>query len=382
MRLLPPSAVLSGVRVLLRGELARYSTDRSSEASQFEVELAKLVGVERALGLNSGTSGLICALVGVGVGPGDEVLVPAYTWVSSAASVLAVGAIPILVEIDRSLTIDPADIARKITPHTKAIIPVHMQNMPSAMDAIMAVAKQHRLAVIEDACQAVGVTYKGRALGSIGDVGVFSYQQYKNIYSGEGGALVTNDGRIYTRARMYHDVGSYTRLEKLDGNEPLFAGVNLRMPELSAAILRPQLKLLAGKIEHLKTHRRLALQRLRSSRFAARFEVSPHHDPEAAAGLSVYFDEPEDARAFAGASRGVTRLIETGRHVYTNWESLKSKRAAHPSLDPWTWAHRPVEFTPETCPRTLEILARTCLIPLRLEMPTLVYRAWLLRSIP
>ena len=382
MRLLPPTAVLSGVRVLLRGELARYSTDRDSEASQFERELARELGVERALGLNSGTSALICALIGVGVGPGDEVLVPAYTWVSSAASVLAVGAIPILVEIDRSLTMDPADIERKITSHTKAIIPVHMQNMPSDMDAIMAIAKRRGLMVIEDACQAVGVTYKGRALGAIGDAGAFSYQQYKNIYSGEGGALVTNDARIFTRARMYHDVGSYTRQEKLDGVEPLFAGVNLRMPELSAAILRPQLKLLPGKIEHLKTHRRLALGRLANSSYAKRFTISPHHDEPSAAGLAVYFEDPEQARAFAAGSRGVTRLIDTGRHVYTNWESLKAKRPAHPSLDPWSWAHRPVEFTPETCPKTLEILARTCLIPLRLEMPTLVYRAWLLRSIP
>ena len=382
MRLLPPAAVLSGVRVLLRGELARYSTDGKSEASQLEAELARELGVERALVLNSGTSALMCALVGVGVGPGDEVLVPAYTWVSSAASVLAVGAIPVLTEIDESLTLDPRDIARKITPHTKAIIPVHMQNCPSDMDAIMALAKQHGLAVIEDACQAVGVSYRGRMLATIGHVGAYSFQQYKNIYSGEGGALMTNDVKIFTRARMYHDVGSYTRQEKLEGSEPLMPGVNMRMPEISAAILRPQLKLLRGKVKHLIAHRKLALAQLLRSRFAAKFRISPHHDPEAAAGLAVYFDDPEEARAFAGSSRGVVRLIDTGRHVYTNWESLKSKAPVHPALDPWAWAHQRVEFTPETCPRTLEILARTCLIPLRLEMPTLVYRAWLLRSIP
>src|SRR5690606_12700879 len=104
-------------------------------------------------------------------------------------------------------------------------------------------------------------------------------------------------------------------------------------------------------------------------------------DDQAAAGLAIYFDALEDARLFASSCRGVRRLIDTGRHVYTNWESLKSRHPMHPSLDPYVWANRAVDFTPESCPRTLEILARTCVVPLRLEFPTSLYRAWLLRSI-
>ena len=135
---------------------------------------------------------------------------------------MAVGAVPVLVDVDESLTIDPEDIKRKITPYTKAIMPVHMLNLVCDMDAITAIAKEHRLKVIEDACQAVGVTYKGRRVGTIGEVGAFSFNQFKNLNSGEGGAVLTNDDRIFTRARMFHDVGSYTREYAFESNEAVF----------------------------------------------------------------------------------------------------------------------------------------------------------------
>ncbi|HMJ13424.1 MAG TPA: aminotransferase class V-fold PLP-dependent enzyme, partial [Polyangiaceae bacterium] len=195
------------MKLIARGDLSRYHTSGQSEVQRLEEELCRVIGVEHTLGVNSGTSALICGLVGAGVGPGDEVLVPAYTWVSSAAAPLAVGAVPVLVEINETLTIDPEDIRKKITPQTKAIIVVHMLNLVCDMDSIMAIAKQHDLVVIEDACQAVGVTYKGRRVGSIGHVGAFSFNQHKNIQSGEGGAVLTSDPRIHARALMYHDVG-------------------------------------------------------------------------------------------------------------------------------------------------------------------------------
>ena len=133
---------------------------------------------------------------------------PAYTWMATAAAPVMVGAVPVLVDIDESLTIDPADIERKITPYTRAIMPVHMLNLPCNMDAIMAIAKKRKLLVIEDACQAVGVRYKDRYCGAIGDAGAFSFNAYKNINIGEGGAVITNDDRIFARARKYHDLGS------------------------------------------------------------------------------------------------------------------------------------------------------------------------------
>lgn len=377
MRMLDMGAMVAALRVLSSGELARYHTTRTSEVQRLESELCRTIGVRYALGVNSGTSALICALVGAGIGPGDEVLVPAYTWVSSAAAPLAVGAIPVLVEIDETLTIDPVDVERKITPNTRAIIPVHMMNLVCNMDAILAIAARHNLVVIEDACQAVGLTYRGKRVGSLGHAGAFSFNQHKNIKAGEGGAVLTNDPRVYARAAMYHDVGSYTRENRMTTDEPLFVGVNYRMPELSAAILRPQLHRLDKKLERLRRRRQLAIEKLRESPFSD-FEVAPHNDPESAVGLAVTFEDPERARAF-GSVRGISRLIDTGRHVYSNWQSVLAKRTAHPKLNPYSWAQREVELSAECCPRTLEILSRTCSVSLLPEVPTFVYRALLYR---
>jgi dTDP-4-amino-4,6-dideoxygalactose transaminase len=360
--------IAAAVGTLARGRLSRYGGSGTSETERFEAELGRTIGVEHALAVNSGTSALICALVGIGVGPGDEVLVPAYTWVSTAASVVAVGAVPVLVEIDESLTLDPIDLKRKITPRTKAVIPVHMLNLVCDMDPICATASAEGIRVIEDACQAVGVTYRGRRVGSIGDVGAFSFNQHKNIKSGEGGALLTDDDRIFARAGMYHDVGSYTRSNQFATDEPLFVGLNFRMPELCAAILRPQLRRLDRSLAKRTRNREIYLEALAGSRKA---RVTPHHDPDHASGLSVWFDDPEDAKAFASA-RGVSRLIDTGRHVYTNWKSVLEGRTYHPAVNPY--ADGSPRMTAEDCPRTLEVLERTCSVSVSPELPTTAHR--------
>lgn len=359
----------AAIRVLAGGHLARYGPG-ASETQRFETALEQKVGVKHALGVNSGTSALICSLVGAGVGPGDEVLVPAYTWLSTAAAPLAVGAIPILVDIDWSLTMDPSDIRRKITPRTKAIIPVHMLNLVCDMDSIMAIAAEHSLTVIEDASQAVGVRYHGRRVGSIGHAGAFSFTQHKNIRSGEGGAVLTNDDRLYARACMYHDVGSYTREGRYETDEPLFVGVNYRMPELAAAILRPQLKRLDAQLSRRRSRRKLLINELRRAPSAV---VSPHNDPDSAVGITVRFEDPEEAKRFA-AARGVSRLIDTGRHVYTNWESILGRRPVHPAMDPYAWARCGAGIEPESCPATLEILKRTCNFNLLPEIPMPAFR--------
>ena len=332
--------------------------------------MAAEFGVEHVLAVNSGTSALICALVGAGVGPGDEVLVPAYTWVSTAAAAIAVGAVPVMVEVDESLTMDPIDLASRLTANSRAVIPVHMINLVSDMDAIMSVAEERQLIVIEDACQAIGVRYHGRPVGSIGHVGTFSFNQHKNIKSGEGGAVLTRDRRVFERASMYHDVGSYER-DDFTSEEPLFVGVNLRMPELCAAVLRPQLRRLRAQIDKRRVHREVVLDALASSHYSCR--VSPHHDPDHAVGLAVVFDDPEEASRF-GQNRGARRLIDTGRHVYTNWQSIAARRTTHPALDPYAWAARPIDFDEHTCPRTLDILSRTCTVELAPEFPTPAFR--------
>lgn len=366
-------SAMAAARTVLRGGLARYATRGPSEVTRLESELSARLGAGRVLCVNSGTSALICALVGAGIGPGDEVLVPAYTWVSTAAAVLAVGAMPVLVEIDTSLTIDVADARRKLSPHTRAIMPVHMLNLVCDMDGVMALAREHGLVVIEDACQSVGVSYRGRRTGTIGDAGVLSFQQHKNIQSGEGGALLTADARIHARARMYHDVGSYIRTDRVETDEPLLVGMNYRMPELAAAVLRPQLRVLDRRLAGLRRRRAYVLDRLSHSR-TFRVQPSPHHDPASAVGLVVTFDDVETATAFASVP-GIDRLIDTGRHVYTNWEPLITRQPPHPRLDPYAWAPRPMPaLDRETCPRTLAILERTCKINLVPDLPSLAYR--------
>ncbi|MBP2370465.1 DegT/DnrJ/EryC1/StrS family aminotransferase [Pseudonocardia parietis] len=360
------------VRVLGRGELGRFTGGDRSEVARFETDLAAHVGTRHALAVNSGTSALVAALVGAGIGPGDEVLVPAYTWVSTAAAALAVGAVPVLVEVDASLTMDPVDLDARITPRSRAVLPVHMGNHVADMDPIMEVAAAHDLLVVEDACQAIGVTYRGRRVGSIGHAGCFSFNQHKNIRAGEGGALVTNDSALFDRAAMYHDVGSYERDGFTGADANLIVGVNLRMPELSAAVLRPQLATLDAQIARRRRHRGLVLEAL-AGRVGRDLRPIPHHDPVQAAGLAVQFGSPEAAARF-GANRGVHRLIDTGRHVYTNWRSLQARNPLHPALDPYAAVDGEIDHGPDACPRTLEILARTCAIDLAPELPTPAFR--------
>jgi dTDP-4-amino-4,6-dideoxygalactose transaminase len=352
-------------RVIASGQLLRYSGGESGFTTRFETRLAAQLNVKHVLTVNSGTSALISALVAAGIGPGDEVLVPAYTWVATAIAPLAVGAVPIIVDVNESLTIDPEDIKRKITPYTKAIMPVHMLNLVCDMDAITAIAKQNKLVVIEDACQAVGVSYKHRRVGTIGDAGAFSFNQYKNLNSGEGGAVLTNDDRLFTRARMYHDAGSYTREHEFEANEPVFAGMNLRVSELTGAVLYAQLPKLDPLLRRLRKRHKVMFKYLSRSK---KLRISPHNDPDNAVGMSVIFDRAEDAKIFAQQS-GVERLIETGRHVYTNWVPVLTQRTFDERMDPYKWAHREINYSAEMCNATLDILERTCRVSLGAQYP-------------
>jgi dTDP-4-amino-4,6-dideoxygalactose transaminase len=367
----------AALRVLVRGDLNRYLGQGISETQRFETSLEETMGVKHALAVNSGTSALICALVGAGIGPGDEVLVPAYTWVSTAAAPLAVGAIPVLVDIDASLSIDPIDIKRKITPHTKAIIPVHMRNLVADMDSLMQIAHDHGLVVIEDACQSIGVKYRGRRVGSIGHAGAFSFNQHKNIKSGEGGALLTNDARIFARAGMYHDVGSYSREGRFEADEPMFVGLNLRMPELLAAILVPQLKRIDKQLAMRQQRRMVIVEELSRK---PELHASPHNDPANAVGITVEFDNAAAAAHFA-ENNGINRLIDTGRHVYTNWQSILEKRSFHPRMDPYAWSNGSAGPAKADCTATLDILERTCSISVAPDVPISVLRRFIRRAV-
>lgn len=347
------------------GQLLRYN-NKGQFTFRFERELGEFIGVKHVLTVNSGTSALVAALAAAGIGPGDEVLVPAYTWMATAAAPVQVGAVPILVDINETLTIDPDDIRRKITPYTRAIIPVHMGNAPSDMDAIMAIAAEYNLVVIEDASQSVGVRYKDKYCGAIGHLGVFSFNKMKNMSIGEGGAVLTNDDSYFVRARSYHDLGAMVRGHEDRFNEKEFVGVNMKVTDIQGAMLRVQLKRVKPVLRRMKRRRAILASVLAESQD---FKVTPHNDAENAVSLSILAPTREAAIALT-RQRGVwNRLHDSSKHVYTNWEPILQKRTFHPKMNPWNWAKRPINYTPEMCARTLDILERTCVINLGLRYP-------------
>lgn len=331
----------------------------------FEQRFAEHMGARHALALTSGTVALHAAMTAIGVGPGDEVIVPAYTWIASAAAPALAGAVPVLADIDETLTLDPADLERKITPQTRAVIPVHMANAPCNMDAIMDIARRHSLVVVEDACQAVGVDYKGRKCGTFGEIGVYSFNHYKNMTIGEGGAVVTDDPVLFSRLMNFHDLGIWARDGYEAGSNPAFLASHSRVTEVQGAMLGVQLSRLTASLAGLKRNRKVIAEVLRD---AGGLRISPHNDPDNAATMTVIFDTEAEAEAF-GRRPGVHRIYDNSKHVYTNWDPIVNKRTAHPAMNPWAWAKRPISYNEQTCARTLDIMRRSCRITINPGWP-------------
>jgi dTDP-4-amino-4,6-dideoxygalactose transaminase len=352
-------------RVIESGRLYRYHEGHASESTAFEREWSEKICCQHTILMSSGTAALICGLIGMGIGPGDEVIVPAYTFMATPLAVLAVGAVPVIAEIDETLTLDMKDAERKITSVTKAIIPVHMCGFHCDMDAVMRVAAVHGLMVLEDACQAAGGSYKGIRLGAIGDAGAFSFNEFKIITCGEGGALVTSNKEIHDQAMIYHDGGCALWDHDLDLKVPLFAGVNLRIHEISSAILRVQLSRLETILTSLRKEKLAFKEQLAGDKA---FVFNPILDAEGdcATNLALLFETADMARTFfenLKESRIKVRApLNSGRHVYVNWEPILEQRGAnHPGRDAFRHA-RKFKYTSDMCPRTLDILGRTILI--------------------
>ncbi|MFA6241258.1 MAG: DegT/DnrJ/EryC1/StrS family aminotransferase [Candidatus Hydrogenedentales bacterium] len=353
-------------RVIESKQLFRYRGGEGGETDQFEAEWAAKIGVKHAVAVTSGTAALMCGLVGLGIGPGDEVIVPAYTWMATAMAPLSVGAVPILAEVDETLTLDAEDVERRITPRTKAIIPVHMSGFPCDMDAIMAVAKKHNLVVLEDACQSPGGSYKGRRLGSMGAAGAFSFNHFKIIACGEGGATVTNDRKVNDRALIYHDVGAAFREHAEEMTVPIFAGLNFRMNEILSAVLRVQLGRLDGILEMLRREKAILREELSS---VSGFSFNPSNDLAGDCGtiLPLMFETPQDARRFIDGMKAegieVSSPIDSGRHVFVNWAPVVELRGAHhPALNPYAHPDCKADYSAGQCPKTLDYLARTIFV--------------------
>ncbi|MBR2500209.1 MAG: DegT/DnrJ/EryC1/StrS family aminotransferase [Clostridia bacterium] len=349
-------------RVIETKELFRVNNGLH-EVDKFEKDWAKTIGTEYAVLLSSGTGALISALVGVGIGPGDEVIVPGYTFMASASAVLAVGAIPVLAEIDETMTLDVEDVEKKISKYTKAIIPVHICGYPCNMDAIMALAKKHNLYVIEDACQADGGSYKGKRLGSIGDAGAFSYNFFKLISAGEGGAVTTNNRKVYERTLIYHDGGAAFRPYSGELTEPVFMGTQMRTNEITAAIMNVQLSRMDGIIADLRRIKKDMIEKLSGNKY---FDIAPSHDIEGDLGttLPLRFHDAAIARKFAdGEGLPGILVADSGKHIYYNWGPIVEKRGAHcDACNPYNLPENKdlnMAYSDDMLPKTIDLVNRT-----------------------
>jgi dTDP-4-amino-4,6-dideoxygalactose transaminase len=291
---------LENVRcVLERQVLNRFAAGENSYAARFEAQLTAVMDVKYALAVSNGTGALEIALGALGVGPGDEVLLPAWSWTSCFTAIVRVGARPVLTEVDRSLCFEPAEIRRKATSRTKAVLVVHFQGVPANMDMIMAEANRAGLPVIEDCAESIGALYHGRRVGSIGRIGTYSLQHWKTISCGEGGAVVTSDPELFERAVRMHDIGMYRPAfhDRLKPSGKSFCGSQFRMSELTAAVAVAQLGKLDRIREHCRTLQSAFIERL--GRLEG-IEPRPVNDPAGESGIECYllFDSHLDSDAF------------------------------------------------------------------------------------
>lgn len=356
---------IDAVERVIRSKKLFKVNDAYKESMHAEEDLCAYLGTEHSIVMTSGHAALVSALTAAGIGPGDQVIVPAYTYIASAMAVVAVGAIPVIAEIDETLTIDPIDVEKKITPYTRAIMPVHMLGMPCKMDAVCEIASRHGLKVIEDACQSMGGEYKGRKLGTWGDAGAFSYNYFKIISTGEGGALVTNDRDLYQKALIYHDSSAVCFFgNQLEGVQiPPFCGNEYRTNEITSAILREQLKRIDGIKKDLKKAKDYLVEKL-----TPRYKINPTNDPEGTLSISLQIitETAEDAERIVACGIGGI-LAKSARHVYTDWEAIMQKRGhLNPLMDPFKFeVNQKIipEYSRDMCPRSLDILSRAVNIP-------------------
>ncbi len=359
-------------KVFESGAFMRYRGGEGGFTEQFEAKVCERTGSKYALCMNSGTNALISAMVGLKLKHGDEVIVPAYTWVASAMAALMAGAIPVLADVDESLCLDPEDFERRITPNTKAVIPVHINNRLCNLDAICAIAKKHNIYVVEDACQAVGLRYAdGRSAGAIGDAGAFSFNVFKNIMCGEGGMLLTDSRTVYERALMLHDAGCYTRNHADSISEPFFPGFNFRVSEVQGAILFEQYKRLERIIGRLNEHKAIALKELAG---AKSFRIAKENDPGTLSVVAA-FECPDMAKQFA-EKFGLLRIADSGRHIFTNWEPILKKTFYSDEVNPYRFAKGEISYAKEKFQRTLDIVDRSVLIDYGYDKSADEYRAF------
>jgi len=373
--------VEAAVRVLRARSLFRYyGVDLQREVDSFEEEFARFTGARYALAVGSGTGALAVALSALGAGPGQEIIVPAYLWVSTVAAVVNQGAIPVLADINDTFCLDPAEVERQITPRTTGIVMVHMSGAPGDIEAIQSIASRRRLWLLEDCAQCCGGSVRGCKVGAFGDMGIFSFQMNKNMTSGEGGCVITSDKRLYNRAVACHDMG-YPRNQAgrlvFDDEDTCLWGKGTRMDELRAAILRVQLRKLPaimGAMNRSKYRIRRAIEQLPGLRLRSIvdpsgdtgcFLITTYEDAAAARRINAALL----AEGIATWPQGVSNIVMTewGLHVYYNIASLVKKTSVDGRGFPWKLAENAGlarDYGKGACPAADGLFERSILIPI------------------
>jgi 8-amino-3,8-dideoxy-alpha-D-manno-octulosonate transaminase len=348
--------------VIGRGVLFRYGFNEKRKnifvTQEFENEICKYMGCKFALGVSSGSGALRVALTALGIQKGDEVITQCFTFVATIESVIEAGAVPVLTEVDKSLNLDPEDLEAKITPKTRAIMPVHMLGVPARMDEILAIARKHKIPVLEDSCQACGSAYKGKKTGTIGALGTFSFDYVKTLTTGEGGMVVTNDKKLYDLSRYYHDHGHEHNPEVPRGEDSHgITGFNYRMNEIQGAIGRVQLVRLDQVIADQRRNK-AQIKKALAGIPGIEFRELPDPDGDGGDTLAFFLPSAQAAKAvnqFLAKEKIDTKILPSAMnwHFAGNWSHMIKL------LPP---------FRTDAWPRSEALLKRAIALPISVRM--------------
>ena len=319
--------------VLETGILMRYGFDGPRKgiwkSKELEAAINKTFGSKHAQLTSSGTAALTPAMTALGIGYGDEVITPSFTFVASFEAVLSVGAVPVLVDVDDTLTLDPAAVRKAITPKTKAIMPVHMCGSMADLDALQAICKEHNLILLEDACQSIGGSYKGKMLGTIGDAGTFSFDFVKTITCAEGGVVMTNSEDIYVKCDGYTDHGhDHLGVDRGADLHP-FIGYNFRISELHAAVGLAQIKRL-NEFLTIQKKNHAQLKAILATIPEISFRRIPDPAGDSCSFISWFLPTEEQTRAVVaelkaqGILAGNFYWFDNNWHYIRKWDHLKN----------------------------------------------------------
>ncbi len=340
-----------------------FENQLPDKVATLEREFAQKMGVKYALAVNSGTTALEAALAALEIGPGDEVIVPAWTWHSCFHAVVRHGALAVCAEIDESFNLDPARVEAAISPRTKVMMIVHLQGNPADMDRLLPIARKRGLKVLEDVSQAVGASYKGRRLGSMGDIAAASLQVNKTISAGEGGMVYTNDPLLFERAVRFHDVGTLRRVHEDwlgKGSLEGVPGSNFRMTEFTGAVLLSQVRKLDRIVGDIRAVARRVYEGI-ADLPGLKTRLLP--DPAGELGVGVYLDlgtkEARDLFLKAMRAENVPASPPSGSVVLPVQPYAEKKLTVHPEWPTYKVGRGPdIRYGAASCPRTIDVLNR------------------------